>query len=160
MILLALAKIVSHLEKLNIDTRRTAIFHYTLPTVNYLTSPEAKLSPTFLPSKFWKYSKTFHQRAENIQRLFRLQNCLSRKSSAPENIQRLFRLQNCLSRKSSMFQKYSKTFRPAPSSKSNQQQPPTAATSKSIQQQPSTAATSKNNQQQPSTAATSESNQQ
>ena len=31
----------------------------------------------------------------------------------PENIQRLFRLQNCLSRKSSLSWKYSKTFSPA-----------------------------------------------
>ena len=70
----------------------------------------------------WKYSKTFW-----------LQNCLSRKSfilktfkdfSAckivfdanhlyPENIQKFFRLQYCLIRKSSLCWKYSKTFSPA-----------------------------------------------
>ena len=75
-----------------------------------------------------------------FQRLFRLQNCLSRKSAISwkhskifppakmsqqqpiitENIQRLFRLQNCLSRKSSISWKYSKTFSPA---KNSQQQP-------------------------------------
>ena len=61
---------------------------------------------------------------ENIQRLFRLQNCLSRKSTLSSkifkdfstcrivlvanqqytgNVQRLFRLQNCLSRKSTIY---------------------------------------------------------
>ena len=46
----------------------------------------------------------------NIQRLLRLQNCLSSKSSVSRNIQRLFRLQSCLSRKSSISGNYSKTF--------------------------------------------------
>ena len=67
---------------------------------------------------------------ENIQRLFRLQDCLGRKPSLcysktfspaskvvldtnrhyPENIQRLFRLQDCLGRKPSLCWKYSKFF--------------------------------------------------
>ena len=75
-----------------------------------------------------------HHSPENIQKLFRLQNCLRRKSSLswkysntfssakivlaanhlyPEEIQRLFRLPNCLSRKSSLSWKNSKTFSPA-----------------------------------------------
>ena len=88
----------------------------------------------------------------------------------PANIQRLFRLQNCLSRKSSVSQKYSKTFRPASSvpaatsnnpavNSSNQQKQSTAATSSSNQQQQPAAATSSSNQQQQSAAATGSSNQ-
>ena len=110
-----------------------------------------------------------------------MQNCLSRKSSAPENIQRLFRLQICLSRKlSTIFRKYSKTFgqqsrtainsinqqyqpAAAATSSSNQQQQPAAATSSSNnsnQQQQSTATINSNNQQQQSTAAINSINQQ
>ena len=63
--------------KLSINNRRAAI-----KFLRFLTYfPEANLSSTSLPSKFWKCSKTFHQQPEIIQRLFRLQNCLSRKSS-------------------------------------------------------------------------------
>ena len=73
-----------------------------------------------------------HHYPENIQRLFRLQNCLGRRSSIlrkksktfppaelsqPQIINnltsknsRFFRLQNCLGRKSSVSQNYSKTF--------------------------------------------------
>ena len=83
-----------------------------------------------------KYSKTFHQQPENIQRLFRLQNCLSRKSST-------------------ILRKYSKTFWAI--NNSNQQQQSTAATSSSNQQQQSAAAINSSNQQQQSTAATSSS---
>ena len=76
-----------------------------------------------------------------------------------ENIQRLFRLQICLSRKSStIFRKYSKTFWATNSS--NQQQQSTAAINSSHQQQQSTAATSSSNQQQPPAAAISSSHQQ
>ena len=113
--------------------------------------PEAKLSSTFLSPVFWKYSKTLQQQPKNIQRLFRLQNCLSCKSTT-------------------MSRKYSKTLRPATSSyqqqqpaatsSSNQQQQPAAATSSSNQQQQSAAATSSINQQQQPAAATSSSNQQ
>ena len=98
-----------------------------------------------------------------------------------ENIQRLFRLQNCLSRKSSISRIYSKTFLPAklsepqiidileifkafPASKqypssSNQQKQPATAFNSSNQQQQSTAASSSSNQQQRPAAATSISNQ-
>ena len=105
--------------------------------------PEAKLSSTFLSPILWKYLKTLQQQPENIQTLFRLQNCLSRKSS-------------------SIFRKYSKTFRPATAttSSSNQQQQPGTAINSSNQQQLSTAAIDSSNQQQQSTAATNSSNNQ
>ena len=54
-----------------------------------------------------------HQYPGNIQRRFRLQNCLSRKSSLSRKYSKSFRLQNCLSRKSTISRKYSKTFSPA-----------------------------------------------
>ena len=63
----------------------------------------------------------------------------------PGNVQRLFRLQNCLSRKSSISRKYSKTFSPAsstpaassnhPVTSSNQQYPSRTQQSSSKQQQ-------------------------
>ena len=138
-----------HLEISSINNQRTArVF------IRFLAYfPEANLSSTSLASIFWKYSKTFHQQPENIQRLFRLQNCLSRKPST------IFRI-------------YSKTFwainssnqqqqSTAPISNSNQQQRSTAATSSNDQQQqPAAAISNSNQQQQQSTAATSSSNQQ
>ena len=54
-----------------------------------------------------------HHYPENIQPLFRLQNCLRRKSSLSWKYSKTFRLQNCLSRKSSLSWKHSKTFSPA-----------------------------------------------
>ena len=139
------------MEVSSINTQCTAIIfiRLLLSTTNF---PEAKLSSTFLSPIFWKYSKTFHQQPENIQRLFRLQNCLSRKSST-------------------ILRKYSKTFWAINSSNQqqqsttainsrNQQQQSTAAINKSNQQQQSTAAINSSNQQQQSTAATSSSNQQ
>ena len=118
------------MEISSINTQCTAIiFIRLLPsTTNF---PEAKLSSIFLSPIFWKYSKTLLQQ--------------------PENIQRLFRLQICLSRKSSTTRKYSKTFWAINSS--NQQQQSTAATSRSNQQQQPTAATSSSNQQQQSTSS-------
>ena len=117
-----------------------------LSTTNF---PEAKLSSTFLSPIFWKIFKDF----------FACKFVLTTKHQQPENIQRLFRLQICLSRKSStIFRKYSKTFWATNSS--NQQQPPAAAINSSNQQQQSTAATSSSNQQQPPAAAINSSNQQ
>ena len=88
----------------------------------------------------------------------------------PENIQRLFRLQKCFSRKSSISRKFSKTFRPTsiiPAATSNhpainstnQQQQSTAATSSSNQQQQPATAINSSNQQKQSTATTGSSNQ-
>ena len=54
-----------------------------------------------------------HHYPETIQRLFRLQNCLRRKSSLSWKYSKSFRQQNCLRRKSSISWKYSRTFSPA-----------------------------------------------
>ena len=73
-------------------------------------------------STTWKQSTKFspaeicvsnYQQHGNIQFFFRLQKCLSRKSSLSQKSQRLFRLQICLSRRSSIPRKHSKTFSPA-----------------------------------------------
>ena len=53
-----------------------------------------------------------HHYPEKIQRLFRLQNCLIRKSSLSWKYSKTFFLQNCLRCKSSLSWKYSKTFSP------------------------------------------------
>ena len=96
--------------------------------------------------------------AGRIKDFFACKFVLAANHQQPENIQRLFRLQNCLSRKSStIFRKFSKTFWAINSS--NQQQQSTAATSNSNQQQQSTAATSNSNQQQQLAAAINSSNQ-
>ena len=183
MILLAPAKTTAILKVSSINTPCTAIIfiRLLLSTTNF---PEAKLSSTFLSSIFWKYSKTFHQQPEKIQRLFVnnpkiFKDFFACKFVLAANhqlysgkIQRHFRLQNCLSRKSStIFRKYSKTFwainsshqqqqSTAATTSSNQQQQPAAAINSSNQQQQSTAATSSSNQQQQPKAATSSSNQQ
>ena len=104
---------------------------HSLAATNYPTSPRRN-SPT-------------HSSHLNIQKISSLLfHQQARKSSAPENIQRLFRLQNCLSRKSPISRKYPKTLRPATSS-SNQQQQSTARTSSSNRQQWSTAAINSSN---------------
>ena len=54
-----------------------------------------------------------HHYPENIQRLLRLQKCLSRKSPLSWKHSKTFCLQNCLRRKSSLSWKHSKTFSPA-----------------------------------------------
>ena len=147
---------------------------HSLATINYPASPRRNSLP---PS--------YHQYPGNIQRLFRLQNCLSRKSSISQKFSKTFSPQNCLSCKSSKSQIYSKTFQAASSiptatsndsacsitaAISNQQQQPTAATSNhpassiqaatSNQKQQPAAATSNSDQQQQPAAATSSSNQQ
>ena len=103
---------------------------------------------------------------EIFKNFFAYRIVLAANNQYPGNIQRLFRLQNCLSRKSSISRKYSKTFRPASSipattsnhpaiNSSNQHQQSTAATSSSNQQQQPAAATSSSNQQQQPAAAIS-----
>ena len=97
-----------HFELSSINNQRTArVF------IRFLAYfPEANLSSTSIPSIFWKYSKTFHQQPENIQRLFTnnpkifkdffaCKFVLAANHQQPRNIQRLSRLQICLSRKSS-----------------------------------------------------------
>ena len=78
----------------------------------------------------WKYSKTFLAAKlsqlqiidilEIFKDFFACKNFLAATHHYSENIQSLFRLQNCLSRKSSVSWKHSKTFSPA---KTSQQQP-------------------------------------
>ena len=134
-----------HLEISSINNQRTArVF------IRFLAYfPEANLSSTSLPSIFWKYSKTFHQQPENIQRFFACKFVLAANHQLyPGNIKRLFGQQQPAAAINS------KSNRQQQSTASNQQQQSTAIN----QQQQSIAATSKSNQQQQSTAATSSSN--
>ena len=141
-----------HLEIPSINNQRTArVF------IRFLAYfPQANLSSTSFPSIFWKYSKTFHQQPEKIQRLF---------TNNPKIVKDF----------SPTTRKHSKTFSPAKLSKTqiinyipeifkdflgNQQQQSTAAINKSNQQQQSTAPINSSNRKQQSTAATSSSNQQ
>ena len=164
-----------HLEISSINNqRRTRVFICFLAYF-----PEANLSSTSLPSIFWKYSKTFRQQPENIQRLFsnnpeifKDPSPTTRKNSDffacefvlaanhqlyPENIQRpLGQQQSTATISESNQQQQSAT---APSS-SNQRQQPAAAISDSNQQQQSATLTSSSNQRQQPAAAISDSNQQ
>ena len=121
--------------------------NHLLATTNYLTFARRN-TPTL----------SYHLNVQKISSLVFHQQ--ARKSSAPENIQRLFRLHNCLRRRSPISRKYPKTFPAAATSSSNQQQQQAAATSSSNQQQQPPAAISSSNQQQQSAAATNSSNQQ
>ena len=144
MILLALAKTERIRGHSSINTQCTAIFIHSLATTNYPTSPRRNSLPH--PS---------HQYSGKTQRLFINNTKIFKdKSSTPENIQRLFRLQNCLSRKSLNSRKNSKIFQ------QQQQQQSSAATSSSNQQQQLAKATSSSNHQQQPAKATSSSNQQ
>ena len=150
-----------HLERSSINNQRIAkVFVHFLAYF-----PEANLSSTSLPSKFWKFSTTFHQQPEIIQRLFISSrkysktfspaNCLSRKLSTTRRYSKTFLPANRLNRKSpNVFRKYSKTFRPAINS-SNQQQQSTAATSSTNQQHQPAAAINSSNQHQQLAATTS-----
>ena len=121
-------------------------------------------------------AKILHYLGENFQRLFRLQNCLSRKSSTSWNYSETFSLQKYPSRSQqpSSHQKQpaiiqQAVFQPQPASSSNQHQQPAiiqlAVSSRNQlsynnQQHQSTTTTSSCNQQQQRAAATSSSNQQ
>ena len=130
-----------HLELSSINNRRTATIF-----IRFLAYfPEANLSSTSLSSIFWKYSKTFHQQPENIQRLFARKIVLAANHQVyPGNIQRLFGQQQST----------------AAINSSNQQQQPTAAINSSNQQQQSTAAINSSNQQQQSKGTINTSNDQ
>ena len=160
------------MEVSSINTQCTAIIfiRLLLSTTNF---PEAKLSSTFLSPIFWKYSKTLQQQSKIFKDFFACKFVLAAIQQQSENIQRLFRLQICLSRKSSTTRKYSRTFPPEKLSQpqiinyipeifkdflGNQQQQPAAAINSSNQQQQSTAATSSSNQQQQPAAAINSSN--
>ena len=136
-----------HLESSSINNRRTAVAFIPLSSLFPRGETLFHFSPINIleifkdfPPTTRKFSKTFHQ--------------------LPGNIQRLFRLQICLSRKSSTTRKYSKTFGAAAINSSNQQQQPAAAISDSNQQQQSATATSSSNQQQQPAATINSSNQQ
>ena len=70
-----------------------------------------------------KYSKTFSpaelsqpqiiNNLEKVRNIFACKSVSAANHQYPENIHRLFRLQNCLGRRSSIPRKYSKTFSPA-----------------------------------------------
>ena len=118
---------------------------HSLAATNYPTSPRRN-SPTHSSHiNIQKISSLlFHQQArkssspQNIQKLFRLQNCLSRKSSAPENIQRLFACRIVLAANHQNPGNIQRL--------SEQQQQPAAATSNSNQQQQPAAAINSSNQ--------------
>ena len=160
MILLALAKTEKTLGHSSIKTQCTSIFVHSLAATDYPTSPRRNS----LPPPSHQYSRNIQRLFINTPKSFKDFSSTTRKSSKtfhqePENIQRLFRLQNCPSRRSSICRKYSKTLLPAGS---NQQQQPAAANSSSNQQavfQPQSATSSSNQKQQPP-AANSSSNQQ
>ena len=125
-----------------------SLFRRGEPLSHFLLISILEIFKDFSPTTR-KYSKTFHQHPRIFKHF----------SSAPENIHKLFRLQNCLSRRSStIFRKNSKTFWAATNSSNHQQQPTTATISSNQQQQPS-AAINSSNQHQQSTAAISSNNQ-
>ena len=70
-----------------------------------------KNSKTFLPAEF-SQTQTINN-LEIIKDFFACKTALAANHNYPENIQRLFRLQNCLGRISSIPRKYSKNFSPA-----------------------------------------------
>ena len=170
------------MEGSSINTQCTAIiFICLLPsTTNF---PEAKLSPTFLSPIFWKIFITHI--LENIQRLFRLQICLSRKSATtrkysktffvckfvlaanqqqPENIQKVFACKFVLAANQQQPEKIQRLFRlqtclSRKSSTTRKYSKTFWAINSSNQQHQPAAATSSNYQQQQS-AATSSINQQ
>ena len=141
-----------HLELLSINNRRTATIF-----IRFLAYfPEANLSSTSLPSIFWKYSKTFHQQPENIQRLFINNPEIFKDFLGSSNQQQATSSSNQQqSTNSSNQQQQPAINQQQQSTAINQQQQSTAATSN----QP-TAAINSSNQQQQLTAATSISNQQ
>ena len=75
------------------------------------SSMSRKYSKTFLPAE--KCQPQIINFPETYKHFFTCKNILAANNQYPENTQRLFRLHNCLSRKSSISRKYSKTFSPA-----------------------------------------------
>ena len=133
---------------------------HSLATVNYQLPRGETLFHLPLTNILGNIQRLFTNNPKIFKDFFACKFVLAANHQQPENIQRLFRLQNCLSRKSStIFRKYSKTFWAINSSDQQQQQPATAINSSNQQQQPK-AATSNNNQQQQPKAATSNSSNQ
>ena len=153
MILLALAKTERTRDHSSKNTQRTTIiFIRWLP------------STTLLP----RGETLFHFPLINILKVFKYffgcKLALAANHQQPENIQRRFRLQNCLSRNSSISRKYSKTFRPTKAIYSSNQQSsskqyPRSKQRSSSKQYPSRNQQSSSNQQQQSTAAINSNNQ-
>ena len=147
-------RIRGHLSR---NTKRTAFLIHSHPTVICPTSPRRNSVPPTshqysgniqkLLTNNPKIIQDFSSTTRNFSKAFRLQNCLSRKSSVPENIHRLFRLKSVLAAN----HQYSGNIQRL----SGQQQQPAAATSSSNQQQQSAAATSSSNQQRQSATAIS-----
>ena len=148
-----------HLEISSINNQRTArVFIHFLAYF-----PEANLSPTSLPSIFWKYSKTFHQHPKIFKDFFACKFVLAASHQQPEIIQRLFRLQLVLAANHQLYpgniqRLFGQQQSTAATSSSNQQQQPAAAINSSNQLQQSTAATSSSNQQQQPVSAINSSN--
>ena len=172
-----------------------------MPTVNCSISPRRNSLPlsshhnSGTQSSLKKYSKTIsklivaklpHHLGENIQRLFRLQKCLSRNSSNSWNYSKTFSPAELCQPQIINLPKVFKDFfvckivsaanhqytgsiqkfparkqqqSTAATSSSNEQQQPAEATSRSKQQQQPAAATSRSNQQQQPAAATCNNNQ-
>ena len=151
MILLALAKAAAILKISSINTKRTAMFLHSLPTVNYLL-PRGETIFHLPPINNLEIFKEFSSTTRKYSKTFSPANCLSRKSSAPENIQRLFRLQIVLAANHQLYpeniQRPSGQQAAATTSSSNQQQRSAARTSSRNQQPQPAAATSSSNQQQ------------
>ena len=102
MILLALAKTEGIRDLSSINTQcTTIIFIRLLPSTTLLPPGET----------------LFHLPLINIQEIFKdffaCKQALAANYQQPENIQRLYRLQTCLSRRSTISWKFSKTFSPA-----------------------------------------------
>ena len=143
---------------------------HSLATTNYPTSPRRNSPNHSSHLNIQKISSIpFHHQArkssahETIQRLFRLQNCLSANHQQPKIFKNFFPCRLVLAANHQYpgnIQRFSQQQQPAAAtSNSNQQQQPAAAISSSDQQQRPKAATSSSDQQQQSTAATGISNQ-
>ena len=131
---------------------------HSLATVNYQLPRGETLFHLPLTNILENIQRLFTNNPKIFKDFFACKFVLAANHQQPENFQRLFRLQICLSCKSSTTRKYSKTFWAINSS--HQRQQPTATTNSSNQQQLSTTALSCINQQQLPTTATSSNYQQ
>ena len=120
--------------------------------------PELNSAPDFKTISTFVFAKFLNRLFENIQTLFHLQLCLSRKSPTTRKKSKTFSPPNLSQPQIINIPEIFKDF-PATNS-SNEQQQPAAATSSSNQQQQPTAAINSSNQQQQPAAATNSSNQQ
>ena len=147
------------LKMSSVNTQRTAIiFIHSLPSTTQL--PQGETLFHFPPINNLEMFKDSSTTTRKYSKTFLPANFSQPQIISTENIQRPFRLKNCLSRKSpTISRKYSKTFWAAINS-NNQQQQTTAAINSNNQQHQSTAAINSSNQQQQSTTAINSSTQQ